>query len=242
MAGDRPKRADGIARRALRWGARLVVGLLVLSLLLVVPLRWVDPPTSAVMAQHWIAGWLGAGERPYVHQEWVDWEEIPPQLVLAAIAAEDQRFPQHRGFDLVQIRKALEARQGGNRLRGASTISQQTAKNLFLWPGRDYVRKGLEAWLTVLIELFWSKRRIMEIYLNIAQFGPDTYGVGAASWRYLERPVAALTGEDAALLAAVLPNPIRYRLDAPSAHVVQRVGWIRSQMRRLGGVQYLKGL
>ena len=125
-------------------------------------------------------------------------------------------------------------------MRGASTISQQTAKNLFLWSGRDYLRKGLEVWFTVLIETFWSKQRILEVYLNIAQFGPEIYGVGAASAHALGRPLASLGPQEAARLAAVLPNPNRYRLDAPSAAVQRRVTWIRHQMERLGGTRYLE--
>ncbi|MBK1718392.1 monofunctional biosynthetic peptidoglycan transglycosylase [Thiocystis violacea] len=220
--------------RFLKWSLALIAGFLVLSSTLVLMLRWVDPPTSAVMLQHQISARLGSGEPLPIHHEWVDWERIPGTLARAVIAAEDQRFPDHNGFDLVEIRKAMAQAQAGGRLRGASTISQQTAKNLFLWSGRDYPRKALEAWLTVLIETLWSKQRILEIYLNIAQFGPETYGVGAASWRYLDRPVSAVGAREAALLAAVLPNPNIYRLDAPSARVRRRADWIGRQMRQLG--------
>jgi monofunctional biosynthetic peptidoglycan transglycosylase len=157
------------------------------------------------------------------------------------VAAEDQRFPEHGGFDLVEIRQAWDRFRAGGRLRGASTISQQVAKNLFLWSGKSLVRKGLEAWFTLLIELTWPKRRILEVYLNIAQLGPHTYGVGAASWRYFHRPPVALTERDAALMAAVLPNPERFRLDAPSGYVQKRAAWVRTQMRRLGP-RYLDGL
>jgi monofunctional biosynthetic peptidoglycan transglycosylase len=201
-----------------------------------------DPPTSAVMVQHRIAGWLDPGRSAEIHHEWVDWDQIPPEVVIAVIAAEDQRFAHHRGFDLVEIRNAVERYQGGGRLRGASTISQQTAKNLFLWSGRDYLRKGLEAWMTVLIEAFWPKQRILEVYLNIAQFGPETYGVGAASWRYLDRPISAAGAREGALLASVLPNPNIYRLDMPTPRVQRRAEWIGRQVRQLGGREYLKKL
>ncbi|AFL72744.1 monofunctional biosynthetic peptidoglycan transglycosylase [Thiocystis violascens] len=220
----------------------LVAGVLLLSMAAVLLLRWVNPPTSAVMATHWIASRVTSGNAPSVFHRWVDWELIPLPVALAAIAAEDQRFPTHRGFDLVEIRRALATFQDGGRLRGASTITQQTAKNLFLWSGRDYLRKGLEVWFTILLETFWSKQRILEVYLNIAQFSPDTYGVGAASGRYLGRHVSDLGFQDAALLAAVLPNPILYRLDAPSARVKRRAAWIGRQMRQLGGLEYLKRL
>lgn len=220
----------------------LVASFMLLSMAAVLLLRWANPPTSAVMVTQWIANHFQSGKPSSVLYRWVDLERIPPPVALAAIAAEDQRFPIHRGFDLVEIRRALATFQDGGRLRGASTISQQTAKNLFLWSGRDYPRKALEVWFTILLETFWSKQRILEVYLNIAQFGPETYGVGAASERYLGRHVQDLGFQDAALLAAVLPNPVRYRLDAPSAHVQRRAAWIGRQMRQLGGLEYLKRL
>lgn len=229
---------------ARKFGVLLLRGLLgffVISALLVLCLRWVDPPTSSFMIQHWISGRIDGRQEPYLHHEWVDWEMIAPIIPLAVVAEEDQRFPDHRGFDLVEIEKAWAEFQNGAKLRGASTISQQVAKNLFLWKNKDFVRKGLEAWITLTIEIAWSKRRILEIYLNIAQFGPDTFGVGAASWRYFDRPATAVTLRDAALLAAVLPNPSLYRLDAPSQHVKKRAAWVRRQVRQLGS-NYLDGL
>ncbi len=217
-------------------------GMLLLSIVAVGLLRWIDPPTSAFMLRHWLAAtWEGAPQ-PRLYHEWVDAEAIPPAIALAAIAAEDQRFPEHAGFDLVQLKRAWAEHRAGGRLRGASTISQQTAKNLFLWPGRDYLRKGLEAWFTLLMEVLWPKQRILEVYLNLAQFGPDTYGVGAASWRFFDRPVVSLGSAEAARLAAVLPNPKLYRLDAPSDTVQRRTRWIRQQMRQLGGTSYLEGV
>jgi monofunctional biosynthetic peptidoglycan transglycosylase len=233
----------GHVLRKLFKGLSIAIGVwLVLTLLVVVSLRWLDPPTSAFMLQRWVAGHFEPGEPPYVHHEWVDYDSIPGSVALAAVAAEDQRFPHHGGFDLVEIERAWKAYRSGGPLRGASTISQQTAKNLFLWSGRDPLRKGLEAGLTLLIEVAWPKRRILEVYLNIAQFSPDTFGVGAAAWRYFDRPVVALDRSQAALLAAVLPAPDHYRIDAPSAKVRSRAAWIRRQMRNLGGSAYLKDL
>jgi monofunctional biosynthetic peptidoglycan transglycosylase len=203
--------------------------------------RWIDPPTSAFMVRHWLTADPAAGEQRVYH-EWVDAEAIPDQVKLAVIAAEDQRFPKHGGFDLVELSKAVARWRDGDRLRGASTLSQQVAKNLFLWPGSDWVRKGLEAPLTLLIEALWPKQRILEVYLNIAQFGPDTFGVGAASWRFFDRPVALLGASEAALLAAVLPNPDAYRVESPSARVRRKAAWIRTQMRNLGGPTYLERL
>ncbi|MGB5830578.1 MAG: monofunctional biosynthetic peptidoglycan transglycosylase [Thiohalocapsa sp.] len=227
---------------ALKWLIIMVGGFVLLSILAVGLLRWLNPPTTAFMLARQVAGYFSAESPPHVYHEWVDWNAMPLNLPLAAIAAEDQRFPNHAGFDLVEMQRAWQRFQSGGRLRGASTISQQTAKNLFLWSGRDWVRKGLEAWLTLLLESLWGKQRILEVYLNVAQFSPDTFGVGAASWRYFERPAIALGPDQAARLAAVLPNPEIYRLDAPSERVEQRTRWIRRQMRQLGGTAYLEGL
>jgi len=207
----------------------------------VVSLRWIDPPTSSFMLQHWVSSRIEDDGAPHLRYQWVDWKEISPTVPLAVVAAEDQRFPLHGGFDLVEMKKAWRRFRSGGRLRGASTISQQVAKNLFLWRGKSWMRKGLEAWLTLAIELTWPKRRILEVYLNIAQLGPETYGVGAASRRYFGRSANTLSEKDAALLAAVLPNPARYRLDATSAYVRRRASWIQRQMHQLG-TAYFDGL
>jgi monofunctional biosynthetic peptidoglycan transglycosylase len=148
-------------------------------------------------------------------------------------------FPFHTGFDLKSIRDAVRQNAHRKRPRGASTISQQVAKNLFLWNGGGYVRKGMEAWLTVLIELLWPKERILEVYLNVAQFGRGIFGVEAASRSFYRKPAARLTRAEAATLAAVLPNPLRLRADRPSAYVASRRAWIMGQMRGLGGREYL---
>jgi monofunctional biosynthetic peptidoglycan transglycosylase len=230
-----------VAKRLFKAILRGITALAAVSVLLVISLRWIDPPTSSFMLQHWVSSKIEGGGAPHLRYQWVDWKEISPTVPLAFVAAEDQRFPLHRGFDLVEIEKAWSRFRVGGRLRGASTISQQVAKNLFLWRGKSWVRKGLEAWLTLAIELTWPKRRILEVYLNIAQLGPETYGVGAASHRYFGGSPKTLRKKDAALLAAVLPNPERYRLDAPSAYVHKRAAWIRRQMRQLGPA-YLDGL
>ena len=229
----------------LRLGKWLLIGLAGLALTSVLSigvLRWVNPPTSAFMLRHWVAATWAGTPRPRLYHEWLPASAIPPEVALAAVAAEDQRFPEHAGFDLVQLRQAWADYRAGKRLRGASTISQQTAKNLFLWPGQDLPRKAVEAWLTFWMERLWPKQRILEVYLNVAQFGPDTFGVGAASWRFFDRPAVALTAAEAARLAAVLPNPVIYRVEAPSAHVERRTRWISRQMRQLGGTGYLRGI
>lgn len=174
--------------------------------------------------------------------DWVAYRDISPYAALAVIAGEDQRFPDHHGFDFIEIQDALDDLDEGKPLRGASTLSQQVAKNLFLWSGRSFVRKGLEVWFTVLLELLWSKERILEVYLNIAEFGENTFGVGAASQHFFDKAAAGLTMGEAARLAAVLPNPVRYRVDRPSAYVLKRQRWIERQMRQLGGTRYLDRL
>lgn len=177
---------------------------------------------------------------------WVPLERISPHAALAVIASEDQRFPFHAGFDFESIRAAVRhnerAAARGRPLRGASTLSQQVAKNLFLWKGRSWVRKGLEAGITGLIELLWPKERILEVYLNIAEFGRGTYGVQAAAQRFYRKDAARLTRREAATLAAVLPAPKQWRADAPSARVAGRRQAIMTQMRLLGGPAFLRQL
>jgi len=219
-------------RRWLRFVGWLLGSVLVLTVVPVLLMRWVDPPMSAIMLRE-------SFSRP-VRQHWVDWQQISAHAKVAVIAAEDQKFPEHRGFDLESINDALEERERGRRVRGASTISQQVAKNLFLWPGQSWIRKGWEAYFTVLIETLWPKRRILEVYLNIAEFGNGVFGVGAASEVYLGKRASRLTAPDAALLAAVLPSPKRMRVASPSRYVRSRQEWILRQMRGLGGVGLLE--
>jgi monofunctional biosynthetic peptidoglycan transglycosylase len=202
------------------------------SIAAVLALRWIDPPTSAFMLAHWVESGARADYR------WRNWDALGPQLPIALVAAEDQKCPQHAGFDLEAIDDALSTK-GGPR-RGASTISQQVAKNLFLWSGRSWVRKGLEAWFTVLIEGLWPKRRVLEVYANVAEFGDGIYGAEAAAQRHFGRSAATLTAAQSALLAAVLPSPKRYHAAKPGPYVQQRQAWIQAQMRQLGGAGYLR--
>ena len=226
--------------RLFRWTLAAAAVFVLVTLLPVVLFRWVDPPTSAFMLQHRFAAGHAQGGAPADHR-WVDLERISDPMQLAVVAAEDQKFPVHRGFDLESISDAVEDSLRGDRLRGASTISQQTAKNLFLWPGRSFLRKGLEAWFTALLELCWPKARILEVYLNIAEFGKGVYGVGAASERFYGKAALRLNAFEAAVLAAVLPSPKRMNADRPSAYVRSRARWILDQMRMLGP-EYLGGL
>ncbi len=221
----------------------LVAGIaLAASILMVLPLRWLPVPLTSFMLQDRI-GALFSDQKGYRYShDWVPWQEISPHVAVAVIAAEDQKFPDHWGFDFESIDKAVTDAKRGRRLRGASTISQQVAKNLYLWPGQSWVRKGLEVWFTLLIEALWSKQRILEVYLNSAEFGRGTWGVEAAGRRFFGKPAARLDRSQAALLAAVLPAPKRLRVEAPSAYVRRRQAWIQGQMAALGGVATLKRL
>jgi monofunctional glycosyltransferase len=221
--------------RAMLW---LAFAWLILSVGAVAAMRWVAPPTSAFMLLDRAA--TSSDGRAYAQRHrWIDSARISPHMKVAVIAAEDQKFPEHHGFDVDSINDAMAERERGGRVRGASTISQQVAKNLFLWSERSWVRKGFEAYFTALIELMWPKQRILEVYLNLAEFGRGVFGVGAASEVYFRKQAVALTAADAALLAAVLPNPKRLRVDAPSQYVRSRQEWIMGQMRGLGGTGLL---
>ena len=212
---------------------------IVFSAALVLVLRFVPPATSAFMLERRIAAWRG-GERGFaLRYHWVPWEKVAPELPIALVAAEDQKFPHHHGFDVQAIQDAMDEADEGERLRGASTITQQTAKNLFLWGGRSFVRKGLEAYFTVLLELEWPKRRILEVYLNIAEFGDGVYGADAAANQFFRKPASQLSAHEAALLASVLPNPKKLHAERPSPYVQRHSEWIERQVRQLGGTAYL---
>lgn len=227
-----------VVRRALLYTLLTWVGVTVGSVLL---LRWLPPPTTSFILQNRIEALrAGYGFYPYPYR-WVDYGRIAPVMALAVVAAEDQRFREHLGVDLTGIRQAIRDNQYRNRPRGASTITQQTAKNLFLWRTQSWLRKGIELYFTALLELLWPKQRILEVYLNVAQFGGSVFGVEAAAQTYFKRPAAQLTREQAALLAAVLPSPSLLNADAPSDYLRQRQRWVLNQMRRLGP-GYLQGL
>jgi len=220
--------------RTVAW-AFLALVLLFASVLLL--FRYVNPPSSAFMLSYSFAN-----PDEDVQQQWVSFSDMSPWIPLAVVASEDQRFPDHWGVDFAAIRKALAEYRAGEGLRGASTITQQTAKNLFLWNGRSFVRKTLEAGLALAVDGLWPKRRILEVYLNIAEFGPGIYGVEAASQIYFGIPARQLSAAQAARLAAVLPNPKVLSVASPSPYVRDRIFWIRGQMDQLSGLQYLKRL
>jgi len=224
------RRLIKIAARSAAWiGAFVLVALVVL--------RWVPPPTTSFMILRRLAH-----PTEELRYDWVPWEQISPQAKLAVVASEDQTFPNHSGFDQEATERVLTRWWRGESTRGASTITQQVAKNLFLWPGRSVLRKGLEAGLTVVIELLWPKRRILEVYLNVAELGPGTFGVEAASRHFFRKDASRLSASEAALLAVVLPNPDRLHVDRPSAYVLRRRSWVLRQMSRLGGTAYLRDL
>ena len=230
----------GKRRRIGRWLLLAPFVLLLFSVLQVVVLRFVDPPFSMVMAADQLQRWVSGPGRSLLAYDWVDREQMASCVPISLVAAEDQQFPLHNGFDLAAIAKAREHNQRGGKVRGASTISQQVAKNLFLWQGRSWLRKGLEAWYTVLIELLWPKHRIIEVYANIAELGDGVYGVQAASRQFFGRDAAALSANQCARLAAVLPAPRRYNAANPGPYVQRRASWIQRQARQLGGPAYLQ--
>jgi monofunctional biosynthetic peptidoglycan transglycosylase len=249
--------SGGLRKRRLRgWWWKLPLLFVAFSVLQVLVLRFVDPPFSAFMAARWVDAALAGHPGFRIAHDWRDLRAMSPNLPLALVAAEDQNFARHHGFDFDAIEKAQahnekmreRAEKRGTpvkRIRGASTISQQTAKNLFLWQGvgpTRWLRKGLEVWYTALIEALWSKRRILEMYANFAEFGDGIYGAQAASRSYFRKDAAKLSAAEAARLAAVLPSPKRYSAAQPGPYVQRRAAAIQRQMGRIGGVGYLHTL
>jgi monofunctional biosynthetic peptidoglycan transglycosylase len=204
------------------------------SIFVVMTLRWLPVPTSAFMLYRHFEDVSGQQTFKPIRYDWISYDGISPYAAKAVIASEDQKFYSHSGFDLESIEKAMKTYAKGGKLRGASTISQQVAKNLFLTPNKSFLRKGVEAWFTVLIESLWSKERILEVYLNVAEFGDHVFGIDAASHKYFGIAAKQLSAGQAALLAATLPNPMRFQANRPSGYVFKRQHWILKQMRNLG--------
>jgi monofunctional biosynthetic peptidoglycan transglycosylase len=211
----------------------LLLTFLVSSIVLCVVLRWLPVPTSAFMVYRHVEDLVGDRSFKTIRYSWIGAKKISPVVALAVIAAEDQRFFEHSGFDLNSIQSSIDVYMDGGRLRGASTISQQVAKNLFLTPSKSFVRKGMEVWFTVLIELMWSKDRILVVYLNIVEFGDHLFGIEAASQYYFGVHANQISRSQAALLAATLPNPILLRAAQPSSYLLKRQRWILRQMQNL---------
>jgi monofunctional glycosyltransferase len=232
-------------RRWLRWMLILPLLFLLATFLQVLILRFVDPPLTAFMIGRQVEAWAEGDTGYRLVYDWRDAEEISPNLPLALVAAEDQNFPAHGGFDFKAIEKARAHNAKGRKVRGASTISQQLAKNLFLWRGSGWTRwarKGLEAWYTVLIETLWPKRRILEVYANVIEYGDGVYGAQAAARTFFRKDAAKLSAAESARLAAVLPNPRKYSAKNPGPYVQRRSRGIERQMRALGSPAYLKDL
>ncbi|WP_425929554.1 monofunctional biosynthetic peptidoglycan transglycosylase [Pseudomonas sp. NyZ201] len=211
------------------------------SVVLVLVFRVVPPPGTALMVERKIESWID-GEPIDLQRDWEPWDRISDDLKVAVIAGEDQKFASHHGFDFTAIQAALAHNERGGAIRGASTLSQQVAKNQFLWSGRSWLRKGLEVWFTALIELFWSKERILEVYLNSAEWDEGVFGAQAAARHHFGVDASRLSRQQASLLAAVLPNPRNWSASHPSTYVARRAGWIRQQMSQLGGDGYLQQL
>ncbi len=208
---------------------RVIIILIAAHFIYIVLLRWINPPITVTQFTNLIQGYG-------LKRDYVDFEEMSPNIRLAVMASEDQLFPYHNGFDVASIKKALKNNaKKSKRVRGASTISQQVAKNVFLWQGRTWVRKGLEVYFTFMIELVWSKERILEMYLNVAEMGKGIFGVEAASQAYFKKPASKLTRTQAAMIAACLPNPKKYTVKPVSKYIARRYPWIVIQMNNLEG-------
>lgn len=229
----------GRVRKILKWLIRIAAGAILLNLLSVLALKWLNPPTSSFMLQRSFSAWMTENENFTLRHEWVPWERISSHVKMAVITAEDQRFADHWGLDLKSMRQAIDEYERGRSLRGASTLTQQLAKNLFLWPGRSWVRKGLEAWFSLLMECILGKRRILELYLNVAEFGNGIYGVEAAGRHFYGKSAENLNRAESALMATVLPSPRRYNLANPSMYMYERQSWILRYMNLLGTERYL---
>jgi len=234
MDKSKTSHQKSLKKRILGYVVMTFFSLFMASIMLTLPLRWLNPFTTTFIIQESFA------DKKIIPLNWVPYENIAKTLPIAIVASEDQKFPDHFGFDFDSLYKALT--ENRKQTRGASTISQQLVKNLYLWPGRSIFRKGLEAYFTILIEMFLPKRRILEIYLNVVEFAPRVYGVGAASRKLFSRSPAHISAYQAALLAAVLPNPKRMSVAAPSSYVLNRAAQIQTAVRSLGGVTYLKNL
>jgi len=222
-----------IIRKILSFIWKAIIGFVIISILSVILFRWVPVPITPLMLIRCVEQKMD-GKKMHLSHDWVPIEEITPKLQLAVVCSEDQNYLKHFGFDWGAIQKAMKENEQGKHMRGASTITQQTAKNVFLWPGRSYIRKAFEVWFTLLIEIFWSKERIMEVYLNSIEMGDGVYGAEAASQFWFKKKANKLTKDEAASIAAILPNPLRYKANPQSNYISKRKEWIKQQMNYWG--------
>ena len=221
---NKPSRRIEFRRKLWKWTKRILLWLFIVQLFYIVLLKWIYPPITITQFVSWVSG---RGLR----RDYAGGNSISPNAKLAVIASEDQLFPDHHGFDWKSIKKAMAYNQRKpGRLRGASTISQQVAKNVFLWQGRSWIRKGLEMYFTFMIELIWGKKRILEMYLNVIETGDGIFGIEMAAQEYFNKPARKLTRQEAAMIAACLPNPKRYRVKPLSGYVAIRSKWVLQQM------------
>lgn len=219
--------SKGLVFRLMQKIKKIFLFLLAAHLIYIILLKWIDPPITVTQLASWIKG-------DGLKRDYVDLNDISPHAALAVIAAEDQLFPDHNGFDVKSIKKAMDTNtKKTKRLRGASTISQQVAKNVFLWQGRSWLRKGLEVYFTFMIESIWGKKRILEVYLNVAEMGKGIFGVEAAAQKYFKKPAKKLTRAESAKIAACLPNPKKYTVNPPSSYINKRYPWVVGQMNNL---------
>jgi len=224
-------------KKIFRWLKKAMLWFFAISVLLVVIFKWVPVPFTPLMAIRAVENkW--EGKDAVLSHDWVPIEEISPNLQKAVIASEDGNFLNHYGFDFQAMQKAFKNNQKGKRIKGGSTISQQTAKNVFLWQGRSYLRKGLEAYFTVLIELIWGKERIMEVYLNSIEMGKGVYGAEEAAQHWYRKSAINLTKREAAGIAAILPNPLKYKATNSSSYIERRKDKILRNMRHIGKLEY----
>jgi monofunctional biosynthetic peptidoglycan transglycosylase len=230
-------RYGGILRLVFRIVKLAVIAFVGLSLFGVILFRFVNPPFTWLMIQRGFEQ-KAAGREWKIDKQWVDFEDIADPMKRAAVAAEDQTFLENHGFDFKAIQRAIQKNAKSKKLIGGSTITQQTAKNVFLYQGRSFVRKGLEAWFTVLIEIFWSKKRVMEVYLNVIEMGDGIYGIEAASQAYFHKPASQLTNRQAAAIAVIFPSPLKWSATKPTRYLRHRQYLIRANMRRLGPLEF----
>lgn len=217
----------GLISRLAQKAKKILLFLFAAQLIYIIVLKWVDPPITVTQLISWVKG-------DGLKRDYVSFDKISVHAALAVIASEDQLFPDHNGFDVKSIKKAMDTNAKKNKkLRGASTISQQVAKNVFLWQGRSWLRKGLEAYFTFMIEAVWGKKRILEVYLNVAEMGKGVFGIEAAAQRYFKKPAENLTRTESAKIAASLPNPKKYTVNPPSAYITKRYPWVMRQMSNL---------
>lgn len=227
MAKNSDNRTKNFLRGLWKWTKRIFLWLFIFQLFYIILLKWVNPPITITQLVSWVSG--HGLKRDYVRSS-----SISPNAKLAVIAAEDQLFPDHSGFDWKSIKKAIKYNEKKpGRIRGASTISQQVAKNVFLWQGRSWIRKGLEVYFTFMIELIWGKKRILEMYLNVVEMGEGVFGIEMAAKKYFNKPAKNLTRLEAAMIAACLPNPKRYTVKPLSAYVSSRSQFVMRQMNNL---------